>query len=196
MARVSTLLLSSLAAISCVSAQLSTNAQYAVNKTRSYFTTAIPLQSATSNIGYLSCLQYTLNQGPYTTIVPLLNTLTNTFTEGYQQIVTFQPRLNVSIPEEKAAGDDIIQSLNAASIETGGAFDKLSQPGTVNLCTIPMVGAAVKKALENLKAAARPFYLSLATYHSTEGPGIAGLLLGFTSRIDSAIQAFSSIVPV
>nr|CDP22964.1 Putative protein of unknown function [Podospora anserina S mat+] len=195
MTRLLTVFLSALAAVGCVSAQASPNAQTAVDKTREYFNEALALRAQTDEIGTLSCVEYALNMGPYTKIVPTLERIKGIF-DAYKQIVNFQPPLNLSIPEEAAAGNNIVYFLGAATIEIGEAFDRMTKTGTANLCTLPMLGTKIKKALQDVKAVSRPFYLSLASFHLTEAQDIGGSLFSFESNIEAAIQAYSSPIPV
>ncbi|KAK4648002.1 uncharacterized protein QC761_106263 [Podospora bellae-mahoneyi] len=195
MTRLLTVFLSALAAVGCVSAQASPNAQTAVDKTREYFNEALVLRAQTDEIGTLSCVEYALNMGPYTKIVPTLERIKGIL-DAYKQIVNFQPPLNLNIPEEAAAGNNIVYFLAAATIEIGEAFDRMTKTGTANLCTVPVLGTKIKKALQDVKAVSRPFYLSLASFHPTEAQSIGGLLLSFESNIEAAIQAYSSPIPV
>ncbi|VBB72035.1 Putative protein of unknown function [Podospora comata] len=195
MTRLLTVFLSALAALGCVSAQASPNAQTAVDKTREYFNEALALRAQTDEIGTLSCVQYNLNMGPYTKIVPTLERIKGIF-DAYKQIVNFQPPLDLSIPEEAAAGNSIVYFLGAATIEIGGAFDRMTKTGTANLCNLPTLGTKIKKALQDVKAVSRPFYLSLATFHLAEAQYIGGSLFSFESNIEAAIQVYSSPIPV
>ncbi|KAK0748330.1 hypothetical protein B0T21DRAFT_279514, partial [Apiosordaria backusii] len=130
------------------------DAQYARDKARNYWITALDFQTQTQQIGLLSCVQYAANMGPYTKIVPILNSITNSFTEGYETIIDFEP-LDGSIPADDTAGQEIASFLNAGTIEIGGAFDRMIQTGTANLCTVPLLGTTIRAALENLKVASR-----------------------------------------
>ncbi|KAK4658981.1 hypothetical protein QC762_106263 [Podospora pseudocomata] len=195
MIRLLTVFLSALAAVGCVSAQASPNAQTAVDKTQEYFNEALALRAQTDEIGTLSCAQYAVNMGPYTKIVPTLERIKGIF-DAYKQIVNFQPPLNLNIPEEAAAGNKTVYFLGAATIEIGTAFDRMTKTGTANLCTLPMLGTKIKKALQDVKAVSRPFYLSLASFHPTAERNIGGLLFTFESNIEAAIQVYSSPIPV
>ncbi|KAK4681309.1 hypothetical protein QC764_106263 [Podospora pseudoanserina] len=195
MTRLLTVFLSALAAVGFVSAQASPNARTAVDKTREYFNEALALKAQTEEIGTLSCVEYSLNMGPYTKIVPTLERIKGIF-DAYKQIVNFQPPLNLTIPEEADAGDDIVYFLGVATFEIGTAFDRMTETGTANLCTLPMLGTKIKKALQDVKAVSRPFYFSLAAFHLTETGAIRRLFLSFESNIEAAIQVYSSPIPV
>lgn len=166
MTRLLTVFLSALAALGCVSAQASPNAQTAVDKTREYFNEALALRAQTDEIGTLSCVQYNLNMGPYTKIVPTLERIKGIF-DAYKQIVNFQPPLDLSIPEEAAAGNSIVYFLGAATIEIGGAFDRMTKTGTANLCNLPTLGTKIKKALQDVKAVSRVSCFTLVPLFSS-----------------------------
>ncbi|KAK4196952.1 hypothetical protein QBC40DRAFT_182195 [Triangularia verruculosa] len=196
MARLSALFTSFLAVVGNVSAQYSPNATYAIAKVTNYFISTLELQAETKKIGTASCALYLINMGPYTTIFPILNTITSTFNESYRQIVNFQPRLDATIPGDVAAGADIVYFLTAATIEIGTALDKMTQTGTANLCSLPLLGKRIKTALENLQTVSRPFYYSLSTYNAPQGITVAQQLLTFEGDIENAIKAYTSPVEV
>ncbi|KAK0668341.1 hypothetical protein QBC41DRAFT_374084 [Cercophora samala] len=193
MVRFSTFFVSTIAAVS-VSAQSSTEAEYAIRKTSDFYTSALDLRREVEQINDLSCLLYTLfKTGPLARVIPVLDRITANFVETYQTVVTFEP-LNATIPADEAAGREIDGFVAKGTIESTAAFNRQTQASTLNLCTVPGLATGIFTSLTNLKIAARPFFYEVRNFVPARAFEIERNLNFFMTAIDGAIAAAQSVV--
>ncbi|KAK0668342.1 hypothetical protein QBC41DRAFT_394009 [Cercophora samala] len=198
MVRLSTLLYQTLAVVS-VLGQTAPNAdaQYVLNQTAVYLSSARDLALEAQNIDTLSCLLYAADRGAYAKIVPILNQIKDFFRE-FGPTIEGRPPLDKTISSDVTVAKSILNNIARATIQVSNAVDEMIEGGgSLNLCSVaPGLGKGISTALRGVRISIPIFYIPVFTFAAPELAEIQRYYFSVLKDLDSGIEAFEGLIKV